>query len=123
MRPAALFCILSMIPFSALSQTACKSFNDYVDSAIVNIAVTIVREVSDSTVQQRTARYLSIGNYLQLLSINLNLYAQNKCPPRTAPIDPFQYHQAAASCRAAQNASEDVAQKCAFKNWKADLEK
>jgi hypothetical protein len=58
----------------------CTSLNDTINKYIVNVAIS--RDTTGGDMVR-----------LGLIRLNLELLTQNRCPARTAPIDPFSYGQ------------------------------
>lgn len=106
---------------SALAQQTCVELDSLLDNSIFEIAMTFMDgQISDKSAPQQTARYIDINNKLQILSINLSIHTQNKCPPRKSGITPFKYQSQSSDCMMARLKSVDVAAKCNFKTWKPE---
>ena len=122
------------------AQELCAEFNSTIDSNIMDIALSTVEgDVSDKSAMQQSARHAQNSNRLSTIMINIQLLAQNRCPPRQQPIDPSIYNKQASECYLARlqlmvaSRSKDeekttssmtaVDSACKFKNWNTQATK
>ena len=70
----------------AQAASSCAAFRVEIERQQKEIAAIKVREENDGNVWRATYTQLLRANALALISINVDLMAQNKCPPLTAPI-------------------------------------
>ena len=81
----------------------CADFNAVIDRNIMEIALSdIDGDVSDKSAMQQGARLARSGNRLSTIMLNVQLQAQNKCPPRQKPLDPALYSEQATACYSAR---------------------
>lgn len=133
---AGLLSVCSPTSSQAAPQTICAELNSTIDRNIVEIAVSGVEgDLSDKSAAQQGARLTQNSNRLSTIMINIQLQAQNKCPPRQKPIDATIYTSQARDCYLARlsifssdkdkvaNAVATVAQTCDLKAWDSQVAK
>ena len=118
-RPLLLLALAAFAPISN-AQTLCADLDTLIDASIMTSAMSQAQGSLDKSAAQQTARYLAINNELQLISINLAIQSQNKCPIRKNGINPFRYQLQAMDCLLARMKNEDVPSKCNFRAWKPE---
>ena len=85
------------------AQELCAEFNSTIDRNIVDIAVSEAEgDTADKSAMQQGARLAQNGNRLSTILINIQLLAQNRCPPRQQPIDTSIYKIQAVTCHRAR---------------------
>ncbi len=105
--------------YAASPSEICYGLNAAIDRNIVEIAVTAAGEIIDKSATQQGARLTQINNRLSTIMINIQLQAQNRCPPRENPIDASIYPLQASQCLIARlkGDSAEVTLACDFKAW------
>lgn len=77
----------------------CVGLNETIDRNIKGIALSDIEgDSADKSAMQQGARLAQNNNRLTTIMINLELQAQNKCPPRQKPIDSSIYSSQAQHC-------------------------
>ncbi|MDY7573037.1 hypothetical protein [Actimicrobium sp. CCI2.3] len=132
--------LVACSPVSSGSAEACAALNSTIDRNIVEIAVSDTEgEGKDTSAMQQGARFAQNNNRLSTIILNLQLQAQNKCPPRQVPIDASIYSKQASDCYLArmeqsiENYGSDEGKKktiktkatlaCDFKIWNTQVAK
>lgn len=118
----------------------CESLNSTINNNLLEIAVSnSVGETSDSSAVQQSARAQVNQNRLSVIMINVQLQTQNKCSPRSTPIEPLAYGKNSSACYIARSqrniagysrdqekisaAEKKVAETCDFSKWTPDSAK
>jgi hypothetical protein len=83
---------------SAPAQPACSEFEAAIDQSLKVIARQKSLPGGDSNLARETSRQLEIANQLQLITLNLTLMNQHKCPALQTPISSNAYSDAARKC-------------------------
>lgn len=109
---------IAAVNFSALAQPTCDVLSDAVELEIKKSAAVFAEGFTDDSAPRATLREMRIANSLSLAQINLNIMAQNKCPPRQQPVNPMDYLTDALSCELAQQKGEKDSPACDKGNWK-----
>lgn len=121
---------------TAASPAMCAEFDSVIDRNIVDIAVSEIDGSSDKSAIQQGARFTENSNRLSTIMINIQLQAQNRCPPRQKPIDASIYRSHALKCwtsrmgygsyedeKTAAAAKARVDQVCDLKTWETPAKK
>lgn len=120
----------------AAPPTICAELNSAIDRNIVEIALSEFEgDMNDKSAAQQGARLVQNSNRLSTIMLNIQLQAQNKCPPRQKPIDASIYRAQAQGCylarakilrgdkEVAANAAATIDQICDLKAWDAQANK
>lgn len=105
---------------SAMAQQVCVDFERAVDNSLKIIASESAEGVADDSAARETMREARIGNHLQLISINLGLMRDQKCPTRKTPIYMGEFLKNALECSIARMKGEKDSASCSFENWKRE---
>lgn len=129
---------ITLFASSALAAppTICAELNSAIDRNIVEIALSEYEgDLNDKSAAQQGARLVQNSNRLSTIMLNIQLQAQNKCPPRQKPIDASIYSAQAGRCylarlqvfdsdkEVAANAVATIDQTCGLKAWDAQANK
>lgn len=116
------------------TQKVCAALDEVINGEIKKYALTEIEgDMSDKSAMQQSARLTQNNNQLATIQINLELQAQNKCPPRQSPIEFSQYKDSARKCYSAhlhqllagyakdetkaKAADAESEKECDFKQW------
>lgn len=105
-------------PVKAQSSTSCTAFRAEIENQEKDLAAIQVDGLSDNSAPRATLRQQKRTNALTRIAISVDLMAQNKCPPLSAPIDELAYITDALACETAllERKSDDPA--CKRADWK-----
>jgi hypothetical protein len=135
--PALLWLASCNVREVAAPASVCSTLDATVNRHLVEAALNAYEgEVQDKTAVQQGTRLGLINQHLLTMQIHLQLLAQNRCPARSAPLDPAAYAAAAQNCylsrlqasaasledkpAAARSLAEDKARAaCDFGHWTA----
>jgi hypothetical protein len=115
---AAVVAVAMCASTSAFAQSACDALQKAIESEIKEAALSSANGLGDNSAPRATMRQIEIANNLSIIQANIALMAQNKCPPRTAPINPGVYLSEALSCSLAILKSEKDPPACDKSTWK-----
>lgn len=76
----------------------CEQFVKAIDLELRVAAYEISRGAGDNSAVRETVREIRIANHLATIGIQVQLMAQNKCPPIKVPIDVDAYEPQAKAC-------------------------
>jgi hypothetical protein len=102
------------------AQVDCASFDTAINSALKLISRERAGGITDNSAPRETMRAAKINNYLQVISINLMLMKENRCPLRKRPISLGEYMKEALECELAQMKGEKDPPTCKLDTWKGE---
>jgi hypothetical protein len=108
--------IFTLFSSQANAETLCQQLENSIEPTIKAVAMIKAGGFSDNSAPRETSRQIQVNNELQLISMHLTLLAQNKCPPRSTPVDPSIYMMDALECATATGKGREVA--CDMRTWK-----
>lgn len=103
-----------------IAQVNCSAFDSAIDSSLKMISSERASGITDSSAPRETMRAAKIANHLQVISINLTLMKEHKCPARQRPIVLGEYMKNALECELAMMKGEKDPPACNFDNWKRE---
>lgn len=117
--------LLVLVSQTALSQDRCMQFTNAIESSQKYIAqIQWGDGLFDSSAPRATMRELQMNNQLQLISMNLSLMTQHKCPAIERPVNMGSaYISAAIECGGKMKqsvGSRELPVECKRENWKPE---
>lgn len=102
----------------AMAQNGCAAFSGAIESALKQAAADLIEGVADNSAPRASLRELRVANSLATIRINVDLMAQNKCPPRQTPVDTSYYTVDAFTCEMDTRKGVKDAPTCNQANWR-----
>lgn len=106
---------------SAMAQSICAPISESIENRLKKIASELYGEgMTDNSAPRETNRLLRVQNEIGMISVEVNLMAQNKCPPLKEPIDAAYYASTAMQCGIKTRMATDktsVVEECNRKKW------
>jgi len=102
----------------AIAQSVCIDLGNAVEHQLKKSASDFADGITDNSAPRATLREVRTSNSLALARMNIELMGQNKCPPRTKPVDPMIYLGEALDCELATQRGEKDSPKCKLDEWR-----
>lgn len=109
---------IASVSSSAIAQNTCTELAKAIEHQLKKSASNYADGITDNSAPRATLRELRTSNSLALARINIELMAQNKCPPRKDPVDPMIYLSEALDCEIATQKGESNSDKCKLDGWR-----
>ncbi|MES1241794.1 MAG: hypothetical protein ABUT39_09270 [Acidobacteriota bacterium] len=107
----------------SVAQVDCSAFDAAINMSLKQISSERASGITDNSAPRETMRAARVANYLQVISMNLALMKENKCPARQRPIVLGEFMKNALECELATIKGEKDPPACNFDNWKREEEK
>lgn len=98
MRNATTAAAMVLIPAIGMAQVNCKSFERAIDDSLRAVATDYIAYGRDDSAARHTNRLLRAGMEWTAIGIQIDLMAQNKCPPLRGPVTNDAYMALAKMC-------------------------
>lgn len=105
------------IPLQALE---CKTFQEAIENSLKLIAVSKAESIGDNSAPRATLRALEIANELTLVTANLTLMSNQRCPLPAEPIRTGKYLLNALKCSTERLKGVADSPLCDFAKWAPD---
>jgi len=102
----------------SVAQVDCSAFDSAIDTSLKLISSERASGIADNSAPRETMRAAKVSNHLQVISINLMLMKEHKCPARKRPIVLGEFMKNALECELAMMKGEKDPPACNFDNWK-----